>query len=216
MNIEELIKIRHSAVNFMEEEKMTEDDFKKIFNLTKLAPSAFNLQFANYLVIMDEKKKEKVKELNHHQHKIQTASAVVIVMGNKNSAETFEAERIFSPMKMLKMMSELEYENTLENIKSYNESLHSSSNRLDTELALHVGIHALLFMLSAKHYGFDTCPMHVHNVDEMRKEFNIPAHLQPYMMITIGKSVDITRPRGYRKPVGEFVNFNEFNLSYQR
>lgn len=213
MNVEELVKQRHSAVNFMEEEKMTEDDFKKIFELTKLAPSAFNLQFANYLVIMDDKKKERVKELNHNQHKIQTASAVVIVMGNKKSAEQSEAERIYSPMKMLKMMDELEYENTLGMIKNYNESLLMDPNRLYTELSLHVGIHAMLFMLSAKNYGFDTCPMHIYNVEQMREEFNIPEHLQPYMMITIGKSVDRTRPRGYRKPLGEFVNFNGYKVS---
>lgn len=77
-------------------------------------------------------------------------------------------------------------------------------------LALNVGLHAMLFMLSAKYFGFDTCPMHVHNVEELRKEFNIPHHLEPIMMITIGKSVDKVRSRGYRKPVGEFVNFNGY------
>ena len=52
--------------------------------------------------------------------------------------------------------------------------------------------------------------MHVHNVEELRKEFNIPDYLEPMMMITIGKNVDKIRPRGYRKPVSEFVNFNGF------
>ena len=68
----------------------------------------------------------------------------------------------------------------------------------------------MLFMLSAKHFCFDTCPMHVHNVDQLRNEFNIPANLEPVMMITIGKSVDKERSRGYRKPVGEFVHFNSY------
>ena len=68
----------------------------------------------------------------------------------------------------------------------------------------------MLFMLNAKHYGFDTCPMHVHHVDQLREAFNIPNYLQPMMMITIGKSVDKVRPRGYRRPVGDFVNFNGY------
>ncbi len=210
MSFEDLLRLRHSAVNFIEDEQMTEDDFKKIFELTKLSPSAFNLQFTNYLVITDKKKKERVFELSYHQYKIHTSSAVVIVMGNKDSIELTQAEKIFSPMKMLKMMDEIEYETTMANIKKYSEGLKENPHKLDQELYLNTGIHAMLFMLSAKYYGFDTCPMHVHNIDELRKEFNIPNHLQPVMMITIGKSVDKERPRGYRKPVGEFVNFNGY------
>ena len=68
----------------------------------------------------------------------------------------------------------------------------------------------MLFMLAAKHYGYDTCPMHVHNVEQLRELLNIPNHLEPIMMITIGKSVDKTRHRGYRKPVNEFVQYNGY------
>ena len=210
MSFEDLVKARHSAVNFVEDEKMTEEDFKAIFELTKTAPSAFNLQFAEYLVITDKEKKERVKELSHNQFKIHTASAVLLVMGNKNSIETTEVEKIYGPMKMLKMMDELEYDMTMETIEKYSEGLKETPNELAVELARNVGLHAMLFMLSAKHYGFDTCPMHVHNVDKLRNEFNIPPHLEPIMMITIGKSVDKVRSRGYRKPVGEFVCFNGY------
>ncbi|BAK17896.1 putative NAD(P)H nitroreductase [Solibacillus kalamii] len=210
MNFEDLVKSRHSAMNFIETEQMTEEDFKNIFELTKMAPSAYNLQFTNYLVITDQEKKERVKELSYNQYKIHTASGVVIVMGNKNSIEMPEVERIYSPLKMLKMMDEVEYDMTMELIKGYSDGLKNNPHELNLELVRNAGIHAMLFMLSAKHYGFDTCPMHVHNVDELRKEFNIPDHLEPIMMITIGKSVDKVRARGYRKPVGEFVNFNGY------
>lgn len=210
MNFEDLVKSRHSAMNFIETEQMTEEDFKNIFELTKMAPSAYNLQFTNYLVITDQEKKERVKELSYNQYKIHTASGVVIVMGNKNSIEMPEVERIYSPLKMLKMMDDVEYDMTMELIKGYSDGLKNNPHELNLELVRNAGIHAMLFMLSAKHYGFDTCPMHVHNVDELRKEFNIPDHLEPIMMITIGKSVDKVRARGYRKPVGEFVNFNGY------
>lgn len=210
MNFEDLVKSRHSAMNFIETEQMTEEDFKNIFELTKLAPSAYNLQFTNYLVITDQEKKERVKELSYNQYKIHTASGVVIVMGNKNSIEMPEVEKIYSPLKMLKMMDEVEYDMTMELIKGYSDGLKDNPHELNLELMRNAGIHAMLFMMSAKHYGFDTCPMHVHNVEELRKEFNIPDHLEPVMMITIGKSVEKVRARGYRKPVGEFVNFNGY------
>lgn len=210
MNFEELVKSRHSAVNFIENEVMTEEDFKKIFELTKLAPSAFNLQFTDYLVITDQKKKEKVKELSFHQYKIHTASAVVIVMGNKNRFKKDEVEKIYQPLKLLKMINEVDYDMTLEAVRKYTEKFKEDPSALDAELARNAGISAMLFMLNAKYYGFDTCPMHVHNIDQLRSEFNIPDHLEPMMMITIGKSVDKVRPRGYRHPVSDFVKFNGY------
>lgn len=49
MEFEKLLTSRHSTVNFLGNEKMTEEDFEKIFNVTKLSPSAFNLQFTDYI-----------------------------------------------------------------------------------------------------------------------------------------------------------------------
>ena len=43
MSFIDLVKSRHSAVNFLKDEKMTAEDFKLIFELTKLAPSPYNL-----------------------------------------------------------------------------------------------------------------------------------------------------------------------------
>ena len=85
MDFEQVIKARHSAVNFEKDFKMTEEDFEKIFALTKTAPSAYNLQFTDYLVVMDEEKKERIRELHFGQYKIHTASAAIIVMGNNAS-----------------------------------------------------------------------------------------------------------------------------------
>ena len=210
MDFEQIANARHSAVNFVKEERMTEEDFHNIFNLTKTAPSAYNLQFTNYLVVTDEAKKERVRELHYDQYKIHTASAAVFVLGNKHSIEQENARKIYGPMKMLQMMDETTYDMTMDMIKGYADNLKQDEQKLNEELYRNAGLHAMLFMMSAKHYGFDTCPMHVHNVDQLRTEFNIPEHLVPVMLITIGKSVDETRPRGYRKPVGEFVQFNAY------
>lgn len=210
MNFEELVTVRHSAVNFIEDVEISEEEFKKILDLTKLAPSAYNLQMAHYLVITDRAKKDLVYELSYRQYKIHTASAVIIVMGNKNSIEKEQFEKIYAPLKMLKIMDEVDYEMTMNSIESFANKLKADDKELSVELARNAGIHAMLFMLSAKHFGYDTCPMHVQNVDQLRQEFNIPEHMEPVMMITIGKSVDKERPRGYRKPFGEFVSFNGF------
>ena len=208
MDFAQLAAARHSAVNFQKDFRMTEQDFKQIFELTKLAPSVYNLQLTNYFVVTDEEKKEALRDLHFGQYKIHTASAAVLVLGNRQSATAEAAEKMYMPMKMLKMMDECEYNATIDSIKQYENSLDEAGLR--DELVRNASLHAMLFMLAAKHYGFDTCPMHVHNVPQLRELFSIPAHLEPIMLITIGKSVDKERPRGYRKPVSEFVQFNSF------
>jgi len=67
------------------------------------------------------------------------------------------------------------------------------------------------FMLIAKDKGWDTCPMIGYDPDKVRSALNVPDHLVPVMMITIGKEdTSSQRPRGYRKPVHEFVTFQSF------
>ena len=208
MDFAQLATARHSAVNFQKDFQMTEQDFKQIFELTKLAPSAYNLQFTNYLVVTDEEKKEALRAYHYGQYKIHTASAMVIVLGNRQSATVEAAEDMYTPLKMLNIMDEIEYNATMEAIRNYSDAL--TGDELERELMRNAGLHAMFFMLAAKHYGFDTCPMHVRYIPQVRKLFAIPTHLEPVMLIAIGKSVDKERPRGYRKPVSEFVQFNSF------
>lgn len=208
MDFAQLAAARHSAVNFQKDVRMTEQDFQQIFELTKLAPSAYNLQFTNYLVITDEAKKDALCDLHYGQYKIRSASAAVIVMGNRQSATVEAAEDMYTPLKMLNIIDEVEYNTTIDAIRNYANAL--TGDELERELMRNAGLHAMFFMFAAKHYGFDTCPMHVHNIDGVRQLCSIPAHLEPVMLITIGKSVDNVRPRGYRKRVSEFVQFNSF------
>jgi putative NAD(P)H nitroreductase len=211
MEFIDLLSARHSAVNFVEDFEMSEQDFKQIFELTKSAPSAYNLQSTHYFVITDKTKKERIRALNYNQYKIHSASGVILVLGDATSTNAKNAEKIYRPLTMLKMMDELEYETTMQMIANFHATLEQNPTVMQMELMRNAGLHAMQFMLSAKALGFDTCPMHLHNFDEIRQEFNIPPHLHPIMMITIGKSVDKVRPRGYRKPVGEFVTFNKFD-----
>lgn len=210
MNFEELVKSRHSALNFVEDFEMTESDFKNIFDLTKLAPSTYNLQCTNYLVVTDKAKRDKIYELSYNQHKLKTASAIVLVLGDSDSLTVASAEKVYSPMKMLKMITEEEHDNILNQITSYAQGVKHDSNYLKLELQKVCCINAAFFMMSAKYYGFDTCPMHTHNEGQLREEFNIPTDKEIVMMIPIGKSIDKTRHRGYRKPINEFVKFNSF------
>ena len=69
----------------------------------------------------------------------------------------------------------------------------------------------MLFMLIAKDKGWDTCPMIGFDAEAVAKLLHAPENLVPVMIITIGvEKTSNRRPRGYRKPIGEFVSYGAF------
>ena len=79
----QLVMARRSANNFLPNNPITPRELDEIFNVVKMAPSAFNLQHTNYLVVTDDELKEQVQKAAFGQYKVGVASAVIIVTGDK-------------------------------------------------------------------------------------------------------------------------------------
>jgi len=207
MNFEELAKERRSAINFIEGVEITDGDLTKIFELTKLSPSCFNLQHAHYVVVRDKELKEKVREAAFGQYKVHTASAVILVFGDKKAYE--KVESIYFGMKMLKMIDEYEYEDIIKQVKGLYEG--KGTRFQEDEAVRNASLSAMSFMYAAQHYGWETCPMIGFDEAAMKATLNAPENLVPVLMITIGKGDESKiRKRGYRKPVAEFVKYETF------
>ncbi len=76
------------------------------------------------------------------------------------------------------------------------------------EAIRNASLSAMLFMLAAKEKGWDTCPMIGFNQEEIKNLLKIDEQFEVALMITIGKEkLSSRKPRGYRKPVSEFVTY---------
>ncbi|GFZ32177.1 nitroreductase [Clostridium zeae] len=207
-DLKTLIEQRHSANNFIEGVKIPKEDFEAIFDLLKLAPSCFNIQHANYLVITDEEKKEALREAAFNQYKIHTASAAVLVLGDKEAYK--KVDSIYSGMLSLKMLSKIDYDKMMTDVFNLYEGRGQEFQR--DEAIRNASLSAMMFMMIAKDKGWDTCPMIGFDNERVSKLFNIPENLEPVLLITMGKEdTSKRRMRGYRRPVGEFVTFETFN-----
>ncbi|WP_438496675.1 nitroreductase family protein [Paenibacillus sp. IHBB 3054] len=199
----DLVQSRRSAMNFVEGIKIPQNELEDMFSLTRLAPSSYNLQHTHYKVISDPALKEEIRKGAYNQYKIHTASAVIIVLGDKLAYQ--QAPEIYSGLKLLGAMSQEEYDNT---IQSINDAYEGNDAFQRDEAIRNASLSAMQFMLIAKDKGWDTCPMIGFDPDAIKATLNIPDHLVPALMITIGKDYQRKiRPRGYRKPVNEFVEF---------
>ncbi|MGE7691979.1 nitroreductase family protein [Lysinibacillus sp. NPDC097214] len=204
MEFTKVIDKRRSANNFIEGIKMSEEDIRPILEDVKLAPSAFNLQHANYIVVLDEEKKEKAREAAYGQYKVHSSSAVILVLGNKEAYKN--TANLSQGMVDLGIINACELENIVEeNTKFYEER---GEEFMKEEAIRNASLSAMLFMLAAKNRGWDTCPMIGFDQQQMRALFNVPETHEIVLMITIGKEKENSRRlRGYRKPVEEFATY---------
>ncbi|AIQ29251.1 NAD(P)H nitroreductase [Paenibacillus sp. FSL P4-0081] len=199
----ELVQSRRSAMNFVEGVQIPQNELEEMFSLARLAPSAFNLQHAHYKVISDDTVKEEIRKGAYGQYKIHTASAVIVVLGDKNAYQ--QAPEIYSGLKMLGAMSEEDYDRT---IQSINDSYTGKDAFQRDEAIRNASLSAMQFMLIAKDKGWDTCPMIGFDPEAVKATLGLSDNFVPVMLITIGKdNKHKIRPRGYRKPVNEFVEF---------
>lgn len=204
MKFKELVEERRSANNFIEGIEIPKSDFEEIFEVLKLAPSCFNIQHANYIVITDKDMKEVLRKAAFNQYKIHTASAAILVLGDKEAYKN--SDKLYSGMLDLKMISKLDYDNILDSIKNLYEG--RGDDFKHDEAIRNSALSAMMFMLAAKDKGWDTCPMIGFDSDKVRKLFKIPDRYEITLLITMGKEdTKKRRLRGYRKPVDEFVKF---------
>lgn len=199
-----VVRERRSANKFIENIKIPREDFNDIFRELSLAPSAFNLQHAKYYVVEDKDLMEKVYEAGYKQYKIKTASATIIVTGDKNAY--LSADKIYEGSMMLGIIDKLEYNMMLDTIKNLYEGWREPFKH--DEAIRNASLSAMLFMLLAKDKEWDTCPMIYFDKDKMKELLNIPDNEVPALMITMGKmDKSSNKVRGYRKLTDEFVKF---------
>jgi putative NAD(P)H nitroreductase len=200
----QLINDRRSASNFLPDHPITEAELKEIFELVKLAPSAFNLQHTNYISVMDPDVKEKLREAANGQYKVHSASAVVMVLGDKKAF--LDAAKIYEGLTMLGILTKQEYDHMINDTVSFYETRGELFHR--DEAIRNASLSAMLFMLAAKEKGWDTCPMIGFDAEAVKDILNIDDRYEVALMITVGKEkLESRGPRGYRKPVSEFVSF---------
>ena len=199
-----IVRERRSANKFIEGVTVPRSDFNEIFKDLTLAPSAFNLQHAHYYIVEDKEIMNKVYEASYNQYKIKTASATIIVTGDKNAYK--DANKIYEGSKMLGIIDNSEYEFMINMINDLYERWGEEFKH--DEAIRNASLSAMQFMLLAKNKEWDTCPMIYFEKDKIKEILDIPENEIPVLMITMGKNdTSSSRVRGYRKAVSEFVKF---------
>jgi nitroreductase len=206
MEFKEVMKQRR-AVNFFDPAKdVTDAQIKDIIETASLAPSGFNLQPWQVIVVKDKAKKETLRKVAWDQAKITEAPIVLIVLGDregwKKGHNTFE--RDFAEMVKTGAMKKEQYDWFAGATKSI------YGTTADQKMAFackNAGFFGLSLMLAAKNVGLDSHPMDGLDVEGVKKAFNIPDQYWIPLLLAIGhfdKSKTLFPPK-WRKSYNEIV-----------
>ncbi|MFP7699482.1 MAG: nitroreductase family protein [Candidatus Phytoplasma pyri] len=174
-----LLTSRRTVRNFEINHKIPRNIFKKIIKDTSYAPSSFNLQPWHFFIIetLENKKKLAICLDDGNRNQLETSSAMILIFGNIYKKEL--KKKIYNNLEISKK------EIIFKKINNYYDSM--TNEEIKNELFLECGIVSLQLMLSAKNYGYETCPIGGFNKKKLNEFFNIEKKYLPILIVAIGK-----------------------------
>lgn len=210
MEFKELINNRR-AINFFDPDKKVPDELlQEMIEMAAKAPSSFNLQPWNLIVLKDPVEKKKLQELAWNQPKVSEAPVTLIVLADRNGwkKEHPILERNFKEMVQAGAMTQDQYQWFLDACIS----LYGSDEEKQMAFAAkNTGFFAMALMLAAKSLGLDTHPMDGFDHAGVKQAFNIPQEYWVPALISVGyflKEQTLSPPKWRKNMEDIVVNFN--------
>ena len=190
-----VIRERHSIRHYDPDFNISDDEIKEIIQEAVYAPSGNNLQTWRFLIITDQKLKEKIYTVSNDQKQVLEASAIIILLGDLKGYE--QVDLIYSRSVKEGIVTE-EFKNAkVAKVRETfeKESLRYGNPNWKRDLVLIDGsLAAMQLMLVAKAKGYDSVPMIGYNTEQLRKILNIPERYVNILMIPIGKASQTEHP----------------------
>jgi nitroreductase len=183
-SLSEVIKERHSVRKYDSSYKISQEEIKDMLKEATQAPSSSNLQPWRFIVIQDQETKKELRAIANNQEQVETASAVIAVLGDKEMYKS--VEKVYRSAYEAGFMDEVNMNRLIEGTnKTYPLA---PVETLKNIASYDAGLVSMQLMLIAKDRGYDTVPMGGFDKDKFVKMFNVSDRLFPIVLISIGKA----------------------------
>ena len=183
-SLSELIKERHSVRKYDPTYKISHEEIKDILKEATQAPSSSNLQPWRFIVIQDQETKKELRTIANNQEQVETASAVIAVLGDKEMYRS--VEKVYRSALDAGFMDEANMERLIE---STNKTYPFAPEEARKNIAsFDAGLISMQIMLIAKDRGYDTVPMGGFNKEQFKEKFMVSDRYFPVVLIPIGKA----------------------------
>ena len=195
------IKERRSITYFDPDREVPDEVIKEILNIAALAPSGYNLQPWEVIVVKSKEKKRKLKEICYGQQKVEDASANIVIVANLRAAEE-HVDRVLDSWVELGYLKKEEREPLRERILSGWKSPERRKRKAIRDSAFF----AMCVMIVARYFGLETHPMEGFDEVKLKKFLGIGKDKVVPLIIAIGYKHPEKEllPRAYRFTFEEF------------
>ena len=200
MDTFDVIKKRRSIKSFDINHKISQDEIKKILEHAILSPTSYNIQNWRFVIVTDQKLKDKLSDLSYGQKQVSEASLAIILCADLKSWDK-NPERYWQNIPQ-------DPRNTI--VASLRKSYNGKPQQQRDEAMRSGGMAAQTIMLAAKSMGYDTCPMKGFDYEEVGNLIKLPQDHVIVMMVVVGKATKDATPRGGQLPLSEVVFENHF------
>lgn len=209
MEFDEVIETRRSVHQYTDED-IDDDTLEAIFEQVRYAPSSFNLQPWEFLVVREDDNLTRLQEVANGQETVGDAGAAVVVLGNTDPSA--HADRIFDDWLDKGYIPNEEVRDNLLGVVDGMAEMPAEERRLWTTRS--TSLAAMALMHAAWDNGVASCPMEGFDADALVDEFDIDDGYEPVMLVTLGyapeDAADQENERKLRRPVEEIVHHETF------
>jgi nitroreductase len=182
--LSEVIKERHSVRKYDQNFKISQEEIQDMLIEALQAPSSSNLQPWRFIVIEDQATKKELRAIANNQEQVETASAVIAVLGDKEMYKS--VEKVYRSAFEAGYMDEANMNRLIE---STNNTYPYASEEVRKNIAsFDAGLISMQLMLIAKDRGYDTVPMGGFNKEQFVEKFNVEDRYFPIVLISVGKA----------------------------
>ena len=183
-SLSEVIKERRSVRKYDSTYKISQEEINDMLKEATQAPSSSNLQPWRFIVIQDQEVKKELRAVANNQEQVETASAVIAVLGDKEMYKN--VEKVYRSAYDAGFMDETNMNRLIEGTnKTYP---FASEEVLKNIASFDAGLVSMQLMLIAKDRGYDTVPMGGFDKEKFAKMFNLEDRLFPIVLISVGKA----------------------------
>jgi len=183
-SLSEVIKERHSVRKYDPSFEISQKEIKDMLIEAIQAPSSSNLQAWRFIVIQDQETKKQLREIANNQEQVETASAVIAVLGDKEMYKS--VEKVYRSAFEAGYMDEANMKRLIEGT---NKTYPFAPEEIRKNIAsFDAGLVSMQLMLIAKDRGYDTVPMGGFNKEQFVQKFDIPERYFPIVLIAVGKA----------------------------
>ncbi len=208
MDFLELVKKRRAVHHFESGFKLTDEQFLEIIEYTRFAPSGYNAQPWEFILIQDDERIKEIGEIAFNQTQIVEAGNAILVVGDKNIGRNADA--------LLEDWVKYGY-CTPEQVPVYKNTFTKprQEGRLRQMALRNASFAAGTLLYVAEALGYQTCPMMGLSQPKLTEYLQIPDDRMIILLVAIGKGIpDKEKTQLPRKAVKDMIWRERFGQEF--